>query len=898
MPAHYGFGTQRMLIASLFLPNTVSFEVPETHHADDYFSHQPYHDHIRQPHMEIGLSVPPSPAPNLIAGLQQDVSKRPSSPGPQILGEQLFPQNTSVTPGTPAALTQPKSRAFLERQARTHLAKLGSTAVILPEIPPQNSSRLASNGDDTMRRRSDITGRKRLSIDSSEFFAQASWSVVPSPHGNGGLFNAVYAVSHKVKEKLWIGTIGMPTDALSEGTKNAISEKFINEHESLPVMVADSEFDGAYSQFCKQILWPTFHYVVPDQPKSKVFHDDSWKQYVDLNQKFADTIADAYRPGDIIWINDYHLLLVPGMLRSRLPQALIGFFLHIPFPSSEIYRCLPIRNQLLEGVLGADMIGFQTYSFARHFLQTASRLLSLEATPKGIHLENSFVSVGIFPIGIDIKSLNDKLGLSEVNDWLSMLQDKYEGKKLIVGRDKLDYIKGVRQKFLAFELFLERYPEWQGQVVLIQVALSTTEQNELQGQVSDVVSRINSKYSNLAYQPIVFLHQDITFPQYLALLSAADACLITSLRDGMNLTSHEYVVCQEKKKSPLILSEFTGTYGSFGACIRINPWDYAECAEAIHEALVMDEEEKDARWKELYAHVHTCTAQYWTESYIVELQKVQADQRRRHSLHIARLSNKHIEDMFTSSHRRLFLLDYDGTLANFSKTPTMYSSPQRILNILSNLTSNPRNIVFVVSGRSRANLDDIFSRVPGLGLCAENGCFMRSPNGKWESTVEDMDLSWRAPVRDIFHFYTERTPGSTIEEKEIGLVFHFSNAEHPSYGAWQAAECCNHLSDALGNYHIHTLTGNKNIEVMPKNISKGAVASRILREEGSEHPFDFVLAIGDDRSDEDMFDTVNKMSNQIQHIITATVGAKSSEADFFLPGTMSVLSALENLVGK
>ena len=248
-------------------------------------------------------------------------------------------------------------------------------------------------------------------------------------------------------------------------------------------------------------------------------------------------------------------MLLPGMIREKIPNATIGFFLHIPFPSSELFRCLPPRKQLLEAMLQSDVIGFQTYSFARHFLQTCARILSVDATPSGIQLDTHYCSVGIHPIGIDIAALRSKISDPDVAQWVTKLKEKYADKKLIVARDKLDYIKGVRQKLLAFEQFLIRHPEWRGEVVLIQIALSTSEHNELRAHISDVVSRVNSKFSNISYQPIVFLHQDISFAQYLALLTCADACLLTPLRDGMNLTSHEYIVCQEKTHSPLILSE-------------------------------------------------------------------------------------------------------------------------------------------------------------------------------------------------------------------------------------------------------------------------------------------------------------------------------------------------------
>lgn len=349
------------------------------------------------------------------------------------------------------------------------------------------------------------------------------------------------------------------------------------------------------------------HYILPDYPRHEVDEQSYWKHYVSVNEKFAAALVEQYKPNDIIWINDYHLLLVPQLVRQKLPNAVIAFFLHIPFPSSEVFRCLHVRKQLLEGLLGADLLGFQTYSYARHFLQTTARILAIESTPKGILLENTVVSIGIFPIGIDTRALNERRQQVEVQQMAEMLQEKYQGKRVIVGRDKLDPIKGVRQKLLAFELFLNKYPEWRGKVVLVQVATSTTDHLDLQRQVSDLVGRINSRFGSIEYIPVVYLQQDISFSHYLALLTIADACLITSVRDGMNLTSHEYVVCQEHNHSPLIISEFTGTYGSFGAALRINPWHYKEVANAINEALTMSTEERIRTHKELFRHVTSNT---------------------------------------------------------------------------------------------------------------------------------------------------------------------------------------------------------------------------------------------------------------------------------------------------
>ncbi|KAG6913660.1 hypothetical protein DXG01_005280, partial [Tephrocybe rancida] len=402
-------------------------------------------------------------------------------------------------------------------------------------------------------------------------------------------------------------------------------------HPSVPVWVPDAEFKSCYAEFCHQVLWPCLHYAIPDAPKTKMFYESaSFKQYVAVNQRFTNAIIAAHQDGDIIWINDYHLMLLPGLLRASdkiPPTTPIGFFMHVAFPSSEIFRCLSMRQDLLRGLLGADLVGFQTANYARHFRQTVSRILAYEALPKGIQVADGdgaagedkvgadgqrargrFVDVSVFPMGIDVNQLKQKKEEPEVKEWIQLLSQRYAGMKIVVGRDKLDEVQGVRHKIKAFEYFLEKHPEYQGKTILIQIALPTqsphahtiTHPLPESSDVTEAISRINSRFSTHTYQPVVFLHtQDLTFSQYLALLSAADAFIVTSLREGMALRSHEFVECQEGRWRPLVLSEFTGSYSysGFRSCIAINPWDTRGTAEAINQALTMSDEEAHTRWE-------------------------------------------------------------------------------------------------------------------------------------------------------------------------------------------------------------------------------------------------------------------------------------------------------------
>ncbi|CAO3673024.1 hypothetical protein CU097_007994 [Rhizopus azygosporus] len=823
---------KRVVVATLFLPWTVNFELAEKKRKDRLIAKTEEKNNAK---------------PNLIQSLAQHKQ-------PKDAKEELFDFKE------PEKLVQPRSRQQREEEIK--------------KLPPLS-----------------ISNRRHSAIDSAKAFADAPWSVKPTVAGNIGLNNALFSIQDQLESLAWVGTLGMSTDALLQKTKEEINSTFESQYNTYPVMPSDTTFDGHYNQYCKQVLWPYFHYVVRDDCHNMMSQNGPYQLYKDLNQEFANTIVKNYKNGDIIWINDYHLMLVPGMVRQKIPNATIGFFLHIPFPSSELFRCLPPRKELLEAMLQSDMIGFQTYSFARHFLQTCSRILSVDATPTGIQLDTHYCSVGIHPIGIDIVALQRKISNPEVNHWVTKLKEKYAGKRLIVARDKLDYIKGVRQKLLAFEEFLIRHPEWRGKVVLIQIALSTSEQNELRAHISDVVSRINFKFSTISYQPIVFLHQDISFSQYLALLTCADTCLLTPLRDGMNLTSHEYIVCQKETHNPLILSEFTGTYGSFGASIRVNPWDYRQIGEAIHDALSMGEDEKTARWNELYKSIETNSSQHFASSIISTLSKIHSQPSRRFSTKIPKLNASILNEACQSFKKRLFLFDYGGTLIPHGKPPGS-NDLDRVLELLTKLASNPDNAVYVISGRTKINVDTDLGLVPNLGLSAENGFYIKPRGGDWQQVYDNVDFSWKPTVKEIFQYYSERTPGAYVETKDTSIVWHYRTTEgtDSQYVSWQAAECQNHIADSVNkNFAVHAMIGNTTIEVIPHDINKSSIANRILQDTTP----DFVLAIGDDRSDEDMFTFLNKQKNL--KVITCTVGTRSTEARYYIPNVETVLSTLEQL---
>ena len=669
-------------------------------------------------------------------------------------------------------------------------------------------------------------------------FSQDNFSVEPGQLSNGGLTNAIKAASDDgvLKEKTWVGTLGMPTDALNQQLKTSIAEKLQHDYESLTVFVDDNDFNGHYLHYCKIILWPVFHYQIPDHPKSKAYEDHSYEYYVKVNQAFADGIVKDYKKGDVIWIHDYHLLLVPGMLRKVLPDAQIGFFLHIAFPSSEIFRCLPVRKQLLEGMLGANLIGFQTDEYCHHFLQTCSRLLCIEATNHGVYLEDRFVNVNTFPLGIDPKQLDLQRADPKVADMIKVIAEKYEGKRLIVAREKLDNIRGVRQKMLAYELFLNKYPESAQDVVLIQVTDANSEQQALDATVSDIVTRINSVHSTLTHQPIVYLRQDIPHNDFLALLTIAECLMITSLREGMNLTSHEYIYCQDgkyfdKKYGPLILSEFTGSAAVLDDReLLVNPWDYNQCADAIKKALEMGYDERRCRWHHLYGSIMHHTAMQWFRACSQHLDVVCKEHQTRDNASVPRLSFAPLKEKYDAANRRLFLIDYEGTTATWgSPTDTILTTPKRTTDTLMELIADEKNIVYLMSARMPEELERFFRQVPGLGLIAENGCFLMEPDSdEWiELTDIEHAATWKPGVANILQYYSDRVEGSKIEQRHCSLIYDFTKAEDKEAAQKQAGEIQNHINDAALSCNIHVTPVDTALVVALSDVNKALGAKYI-----------------------------------------------------------------------
>ncbi|KAI9806377.1 MAG: hypothetical protein M1825_006492 [Sarcosagium campestre] len=774
------------------------------------------------------------------------------------------------------------------------------------------------------------------------FSDSAEWILTPR-HGTSALFDAFRHLSSpkspwnhtligwtgeiRVKEKEpWGQTHEAKSNgqgqckgiSISKSDRERLEHQLATESgiKQVPVWMSGADASAESGEFCLEDqarwrryaeyeLFTLFHYK-QNEPTDGRAERQWWADYCSLNQRFADAILAIHKPGDIVWVHDYHLLLLPAILRQRLPSINIAFYLHVPFPSSEYVRGLKRRKDVLEGMLGANMIGFQSYSYSRHFSSCCTRILGFDSSPAGVDAYGAHVAVDCFPIGIDAPAIEKiAFGDSGVDGEIAALRERYAGKKIIVGRDRLDSVRGVAQKLQAFEVFLQQYPEWREKVVLIQVTSPTSVEAEkedaghkIANRVSEMVSRINSLYGSLSHSPVQHHPQYVSKAEYFALLRVSDVGLITSVRDGMNTTSLEYVICQREKHGPVILSEFSGTASTLASAIHINPWDLSGVADSINRALTMSEEEKQEQHKKLYAHVTKRTVQAWTKVFLDRLLTNLSSFNQTTGTPL--LDTAALLAQYRQSESRLFLFDYDGTLTPIVKEPSAAIPTDRVIRTIKSLAANPRNAVWIISGRDQDFLNQWMGDISELGLVAEHGSFMRSPRkDEWENLAEKYDMGWQKEVMEVFQSYTERTQGSFIERKRIALTWHYRRAD-PEYGAFQASECKQVLEKRLaGKWEVEVMTGKANLEVRPKFVNKGEIAKRLVGLYGTKVGAapELVLCLGDDMTDEYMFRALEETNLPRQHVFSVTVGASSkiTAANWHLLETKDVISTISLL---
>lgn len=375
---------------------------------------------------------------------------------------------------------------------------------------------------------------------------------------------------------------------------------YLRETASIPIFLPEDCSRG-YVDYCKSTLWPILHYQVWDDPDQCIKMEQQWPEFVRANEAFCEGILKVFKSGDVIWILDYHLMLLPGMLRKKLQTTPISFYFRSTFPSSEMIRCLPKARELMSGVLGANLVGFQIYAFARHFASCCTRILGLEASLKQVEFGGAPVELAVVSNGVDPNEIRDWLQAEETATKYARFTEIYKDQRMLIGIDRIYQVRGLVHKLAAFEMFLQSHPEWLGKVVFVQILLpDSTDTGFLNSDLSvflDEVARINSKFGNLEYTPFQLFQQNIELSEYYALLQVADCYVSTKERDSLSLVPLDFIVCQEysHKHSPIVLSEFTALANALSTCLRINPWNHAKIAESIHTALIMSPEEKQSR---------------------------------------------------------------------------------------------------------------------------------------------------------------------------------------------------------------------------------------------------------------------------------------------------------------
>ena len=691
----------------------------------------------------------------------------------------------------------------------------------------------------------------------------------------GGLATGIKSF-YKSFNSIWVGWPGVFKENLSDEEKVFVEERLKHEN-CRPVWLSKHDVENYYYGFSNKTLWPLFNYF----PTYAVYEKRFWKSYVKVNQLFADEVIRLLRPGDIIWVHDYHLMLVPKIIRDKIPDVTIGFFLHIPFPSFEIFRLLPWRKELLEGVIGADLIGFHTYDYAKHFIESVRYILNYENSLNYIFTQDRLIRVDVFPMGIDYEKFVNMAVAPNVRREVKRLKNKLKTEKVILSVDRLDYSKGIIQKLEAYGKFLNKRPDFRERVTLVLVVVPSRTRVEhytlLKRKIDELVGRINGKFGTINWMPIWYLYKSLPFHRLIALYRAADVLLVTSLRDGMNLVAKEFVAVNDA--GVLILSEMAGAAKELCEALIINPNNIPEIVNAIKVALTMENEEKIRRNKSMRERLKRYDVIRWAHDFIERLLQIKRKQEEMITKRLsARVEEKLVKD-YVNSEKRLLLLDYDGTLIPFFRRPEEAKPDKELLEILKQLSQDSRLVI--ISGRDKDTLERWFGHL-NVGLVAEHGFWIKD-EGKWQ-LIEPLSNEWKDEVRPVLQLYVDRTPGSFLEEKDFSLVWHYRNVD-PELAKIRVNELKEALLTFATNYNLEVLEGNKVIEIKNSGINKGVAAAHWL----SKEDWDFILAIGDDWTDEYLFATLSEKAYTIK------IGTAPSKARYHLNSVDDVRRLLKRL---
>ncbi|MBS1525068.1 MAG: bifunctional alpha,alpha-trehalose-phosphate synthase (UDP-forming)/trehalose-phosphatase [Bacteroidetes bacterium] len=695
----------------------------------------------------------------------------------------------------------------------------------------------------------------------------------------GGLATGLGSI-YKEKDNLWIGWPGL--DIVKKEDREKITAD-LKKLSLFPVYLSQEEISEYYEGFSNEVLWPVFHYYASTYANYK---RSNWEFYVEVNKKFKNAVLSIAEPGDTIWVHDYQLMLLPDLIRREQPELSIGFFLHIPFPSYEMFRLIPWRSELLEGVLGSDLIGFHTYDDVRHFVNAATRILPVNSSANVLTKGDHTIVAEAFPIGIDDKKFASLPSEPDVKKNVKLIKDTFGNTKLVLSVDRLDYSKGILQRLQAFEYLLNHYPEAKEKITFYMIVVpsrdTVPQYAHLRDEIDKQVGNINALHRTMEWTPIQYFYRSFPIDMLSALYTAADVCLVTPMRDGMNLVSKEYVASRINDDGALVISEMAGASKELIDALIVNPNNTEEVAKTIIKAAYMPKAEQRARMEPMRQVVAKFNIAHWVKIFMDKLNEVKQMQRSLQTRYVGQVTQQSIINRYIKTRRRLIFLDYDGTLVDFKSNIEQASPDEELYELLLQLTEDPANHVVLISGRKHGNLDKWFGDY-NMDLVAEHGSWIKKPKVAWHK-LSGLSAQWKQEIRPIIETYIDRTPGSFIEEKTYSLAWHYRKAPK-GLGELRAGELMNNLKYLANDRGLQLLPGDKVVEIKNVEVNKGKAALTIL----DNQDYDFILALGDDYTDEDVFKELPENS------ITIKIGNNVSAAKFYLTSPDEARSLLKSL---
>lgn len=694
----------------------------------------------------------------------------------------------------------------------------------------------------------------------------------------GGLATGLASYTSKPGTK-WIGWPGIASDALSSAEKLRIT-RHLKRHRCYPVFLTQKQIDEYYNGYSNSVLWPVLHELPLERYPKKY-----WQTYQQVNKLFSDEVLRLSKPGSTIWVHDYQLMLVPKLLRGAARGDKIGHFLHVPFPPYATLEQVGEARSLLEGLLGADLAGFHTRRYTRNFLEACDALLGTSSHQDFISFGNRTVRAMEFPIGIDYDRFAQTTQQTPNRREVRELRKRYSGQKIILTVDRLDPSKGLLERMRTYQQLLRRNADLRGKVVLVMiVAPSRTDVSayqKLKQDLDQALADITTEFATDSWQPVDFIYEAVPLEEVMNYYQVADVAFIAPIRDGMNLVAKEYLASKPRNDGVLVLSKTAGAAEELRDAIQVDPSKPRSLVHGLKRALNLPKKELRARAERMRQHIEEFSVQRWATNFVDTLAlPTHVLPVRTRAFGKGQAST--LAATYHKSNKRLLLLDYDGVLREFVNDPAAAKPTPAVRKILKRLSENSANDVVVISGRSKQELDQWFGHMH-VALAAEHGAFFRRAGGKKWHRTSQVDPGWKKPVKALFDYYASDTPGALVEQKNTSLVWHY-RAASPYHAQKSLVAIRRLLKPLLKRFGLTAKEGNKIMEVHPADISKGRVAQEWLI-----HDHDFVLAIGDDITDEDMFAAVPAGAYSIK------VGRGQTAARFRVKNVAEVVSLLNSL---